>query len=192
LAQQADSLGVITFGLAILAVSVPATWKAVNLRAETNRRWGTRVDDIRAKLEDKILSSLFELQVNLEATLKHAHSSHSGIFDGRLLFTNPAALSLPVREYTTLLQGRDKLGPRLRRLRFFAQMLLWAVVMFDLGWMLWVIHIADLATARWAGVVGASIWAVSLTAILICFMIYAYVVQCLTRTEELSGGSLGE
>lgn len=174
-------LEMLSLGLVLLLAVLGAVWRMASLRGDTFEKWRPRVELAEAGLSKKGVEELREMQIQLHRLLGTEIK-----FDPSRVVADPGDLLASVLRVKSVIETRDRLQHRFHLLLRLGPIFFWTLLTLAAGLVLMFTHYGGIASNPLLGDVGRAVSAVSGVILVICFGVYVYLEQFLSRAEILS------
>jgi hypothetical protein len=167
----------------LLLAGVGALWKAATFRGDMYEKWKARVDVSIAGLSERAVTQLLSLQQKIAELLGGSGESD---FDPLTVVVDPSELSEPVSHFQHIIEVRDKLERRFRRLLSLGRVFIAASGLYNIGLVTATVYVVEFTRNRWIGLIGAGALLVGVLGMVIVAIAYVYFQQRLSSAEILS------
>ncbi|MEY2424372.1 MAG: hypothetical protein QOI95_4439 [Acidimicrobiaceae bacterium] len=174
--------GVVSIFVALALAAAGAAWKLASLRTTLLDEWSDRIDVARAKLSDKAIDELLTLQKQIGDLL----------LDSGRLTADPAQLSQSVERFRALIQARDRLTSRFRKLLRIGPTLLMLLAPVELGTLVAGLYYSGFNRARLVGQCAVGATSLAIAGILFTFCRYVILLHRLGESEILASDTLND
>lgn len=178
-------LEVLSLGLVLLLAVLRGVWKTASLRGDTFHKWRKRVELAEVGLSEQAAEELRHMQLEINRLLGTEDQ-----FDPRRVVADPGELRAGVLRLNVrlkrLIETRERLQGRFRLLLRLAPIFFWTLIPLAAGIALTFTYLGGIASSPLLGDVGIAVSAVSGVVLVICFGVYVYLQESLSRAEILS------
>lgn len=172
---------VLSIGLVLLLAVLGAVWRMASLRGDTFDKWRQRVELAEVGLSERAVEELRRMQIEISLLL-----GTDGRFDPSRVVADPGDLLVGVLRLKSLIEIREQLRSRFRLLLRLGPIFLWTLLSMGVGILLTFTYYGDIASSPVLGNIGIALSAVSGVIVVICFGVYVYLQQSLSKAEIIS------